>query len=373
MTVAGVADAKAKVLTFLTERYPWLRTPNVIEDPHDPDTTQYHVADSADGYYDLLIPKWWDEHRRDLLIHECGHVLAYFCGRTRDVIREWLVAMGGSPDIENHRMRGEMFAEHFVRAEVPEYTGSSYPHLVGLVPFDAKKMRSFCEGLASESPPILPPTQRAIIDVRTQLPFLGNIYGTFMPKDSLTFHWNGGPVPESADPVQFLKGDANFHIGKGWGGISYHAAIWRDGTLYITRDEGAVLAACGNAVGNQRSRHVQVMIGTGQSPTAAQWERMAELARAETNVHPHGPFWSATACPGDEIRAWIAAKGWDEPVTDQEFVEKYDRLIRPNVDGSIDAMKAAYNPLVPLAHPSAHTHPPAVFAPHEHVLEGKAK
>lgn len=33
----------------------------------------------------------------------------------------------------------------------------------------------------------------------------------------------------------------------------------------------------------------------------------------------------------------------------------------------------AYNPLVPLAHASAHTHPPAVFAPHEHVLEGKAK
>lgn len=150
------------------------------------------------------------------------------------------------------------------------------------------------------------------IDVRGQLPFVGNVFGLFEPKDSLTFHWNGGPVPEDSDPMAVLIGDANHHIAQGWGGISYHGAIWRDGTLYITRDASAILAACGNAVGNQRSRHVQVMIGLGQSPTVAQWWRMNELAKGEASVHPHGPFWSATQCPGDEIRAWIAAGGEEE-------------------------------------------------------------
>lgn len=200
---------------------------------------------------------------------------------------------------------GEAWAEVFCNAcEGAVVTSKS--HLDELV--DPLVARAWFQGLSGLQP--TPPP--ATIDVRSQLPFIGNVYGLFEPKDSLTFHWNGGPVPEDSDPMAVLIGDANHHIAQGWGGISYHGAIWRDGTLYITRDASAILAACGNAVGNQRSRHVQVMIGLGQSPTVAQWWRMNELAKGEASVHPHGPFWSATQCPGDEIRAWIAAGGEEE-------------------------------------------------------------
>ena len=164
MTAAGVLDANAKVLAFLGSRYPWLRPPRVIENPYDRDETRYFLTDCSpgphghvpDGYYDLPIPRWWDEHARHLLIHELGHLLEKVAGKTRDVIREWLVAMGGDPSLNDHRMRAEMFAEHFARAEDPMYYGQDYPALVWLVPFDAAKMRAFCESLRAESLVIVP-------------------------------------------------------------------------------------------------------------------------------------------------------------------------------------------------------------------------
>jgi hypothetical protein len=154
-------------------------------------------------------------------------------------------------------------------------------------------------------------------DVRSQLPFEDNVFGVYANKTSLTFHWNGPPVNPGSDPMDVLKADAAFHIGKGWGGISYHKAISFDGTVYLTRDPEAVLAACGNAIGNARSTHVQVMIGTGQTPTIAQWFRMGELAREQHTVYPHN-FWSGTQCPGADITEWINQKGWDNDMTPEE-------------------------------------------------------
>lgn len=312
--------------------------------------------------------------------HEAGHAYLRRLERTTGIPRTIYV--------ENFRMRfgyptdyvvpnyssgyvslGEAWAEVFCNAcEGRVVTSKSY--LDELVdPLVARAwFQSQDPTFVSPPPPAPPPTT---IDVRGQLPFVGNIYGTFSPKDSLTFHWNGPAVPEDADPLAILRADATFHINKGWGGISYHKAIWRDGTLYITRDMDAVLAACGNAVGNARSTHAQVMIGTGQSPTPQQWARMSELALAQPTVHPHGPFWSATECPGDEIRAWIAegVEDLDRATFNQWFQEQYMATIDP----TIRAMKDAYNPLVPLAHPKSHKHDSVVDQPPMVVTTGEPK
>lgn len=134
MTQQGLADAIAKVSTFLSQRYPSIRMPFITEG----EETRYFVSD-WDGYYRIVIPKWWDEHRLDLLVHECGHLIQNVAGRTRDTIAEFGAVFG---DISTQTQRNEIVVEHFTRAEDPTYRGQNYPHLVGVVPFDAEKVKA---------------------------------------------------------------------------------------------------------------------------------------------------------------------------------------------------------------------------------------
>lgn len=154
-----------------------------------------------------------------------------------------------------------------------------------------------------------------VVDVRDQLLRADFSYGKRGPNTSITLHWNGGPIAPTVNPVEMLKADAIFHVRtRGWDGISYHRAYWRDGTCYITRDWDDTLAASGDGMGNADSSHWQLMIGTGQSPTPQMWAAVArdlraELAAAPLEVYPHR-YWSPTTCPGDELTEWIDRRGW---------------------------------------------------------------
>lgn len=171
-------------------------------------------------------------------------------------------------------------------------------------------------------------------DVSTMLPFAGDLFGLVGPKTSLTFHWNGGLAGD--DPFPQLVADANLHIGKGWGGISYHKAIGQDGTVYICRNPNAVVAAVADLDGNAHSEMVQLMIGRNdagsviQHPSPQMWAAAAELARAAVaqgrDIHGHRD-WSSTECPGAEVYAWIATKGWEEEEMTPAQEAKLDRVL----------------------------------------------
>lgn len=188
-----------------------------------------------------------------------------------------------------------------------------------------------------------------IIDVRTELPLATDWeIGRFGPKTSRTYHWNGPPLPD-IDPMELILGDANYHTTKDWGdavgiqagdGIMYHKLIARNGDLYITRDEDAVLWSCGSAEGNEQSEHVQVMCGATydendvlvfeQKPTEAQLDTMAMLEHVQPlgATWPHGPKWTQTKCPGPTVRSWVAGTKWkeiDNDMTDEQMKELLDK------------------------------------------------
>lgn len=179
-----------------------------------------------------------------------------------------------------------------------------------------------------------------IYDVRAELPTTDWEIGRHLPKISRTYHWNGPALPTDVDPLDLIRGDASFHVSKDWSpapgiqggdGIMYHKLIARNGDLYITRNEDAVLWACGDDLGNRTSEHVQVMIGrnddgTEQQPTVEQLSTMTMLERVYPlgATFPHGPKWSPTACPGETVRRWISAAAWKKEevneVTEQDKV-----------------------------------------------------
>lgn len=170
----------------------------------------------------------------------------------------------------------------------------------------------------------------AVYDVRDQLPLAWFSYGTWGPKRGVTVHWNGGPVHEDVGPLEVILGDAHFHIdSRGWDGISYHRLYARNGDVYITRNPDAILAACGDEVGNREHSHWQVMCGIRrnadgvvieyQPPTPEQLRVLARDLAGVTDRRPHGGpgGWSATECPGEALTNFIASPMEDD-MTDAE-------------------------------------------------------
>lgn len=183
-----------------------------------------------------------------------------------------------------------------------------------------------------------------VIDIRDQLERAAFSYGKRGPNTMIVIHWNGGPVAAQSDPVEVLKADARFHVQtRGWDGISYHRAYWRDGTCYITRDWDDTLAASGDEMGNADGSHWQLMIGTGQSPTpemlaAVARDIRAELAAAPLEVKPHRDL-SATACPGDELARWVKDRGWEQVPNEDAVPRAEFEAYKREVAQTFEALK----------------------------------
>lgn len=133
-------------------------------------------------------------------------------------------------------------------------------------------------------------------------------------KESLTIHWLGVNPPRGmsdAESVEYLKGVARFHIDKDWGdgarldGIAYHEAISASGTSLILRDYTDVVYHAGHYQANLASRAIVVLCGPQVPATDAQ---LAMLRRRYADfavpLFAHSD-WSATECPGDQIRGVI--------------------------------------------------------------------
>ena len=108
---------------------------------------------------------------------------------------------------------------------------------------------------------------------------------------------------------------------KPWCDIAYNHLFCRHGYVFEGRGFGARSAAQGSNEGNAHYFAV-CFLGNDQprrdDVTAAGRRALGELVLeyrrrypGAREVRPHSAFHS-TACPGDELRAWIAREGWRE-------------------------------------------------------------
>jgi hypothetical protein len=161
--------------------------------------------------------------------------------------------------------------------------------------------------------------------------------------------------------LDVILGDAHYHISKDWSlepgiqggdGIMYHRLIAPNGDIYQTRNQDAILWACGSEWGNWSSEHVQVMLGEGQMPTVEQLAAMRtlELEDSRGMTFPHN-YWSGTQCPGPQLTAWVYDEGWkkEDDMTRAEFNEWFKEQYMAIIDPTIVAMKNAYDPLIGMA------------------------
>lgn len=152
-----------------------------------------------------------------------------------------------------------------------------------------------------------------IVDLRDRLPKApGQGSGVrFAGKRGQVLHYSAVNYPDSIDMVQLLIAEAQYHITNSRlleYSLAYHWAVdWRDGTLYLTRDEDAVLWHCAywGTPGNQDGIAVHVPGGGAlrMSERAVQsllWlfarnEQKYGFGRAALKGHLE---LSSTDCPG---------------------------------------------------------------------------
>jgi hypothetical protein len=128
----------------------------------------------------------------------------------------------------------------------------------------------------------------------------------------VTIHYNGPSVAAQPNDLKLLQADARFHVNtRGWDGLSYHYGVGRDGETYWCRDYLARLAHSGVTLGNEKSLAVLVITGEGDVPSTEQLQALGALLTS-LKISPryvlgHQEWPRATACPGAQLRRWIAA------------------------------------------------------------------
>lgn len=157
-----------------------------------------------------------------------------------------------------------------------------------------------------------------VVDIIGTLPRnMGNVPSpATAEKTSITFHWEGPSIPNYVPDWQMpdvIRGIALFHIGKDWGGgfggsgIMYHEVISPDGTVFLTRDYQDHLWHCGNPEGNLHSRAILVYCAKDRPATEVQLFRVTQrIIDFGVPKHVHSE-WSATDCPGDQLRNYLSA------------------------------------------------------------------
>lgn len=142
----------------------------------------------------------------------------------------------------------------------------------------------------------------------------------------LAIHYTAAASDQTGDPAARVRAVQAFHMspaaggGEGpWCDVAYNFLVSSDGRIFEGRGWHNRSAAQGTNEGNDR--YIAVCFLGADRPgrddvTPAGRAAIAELVREfrrvygrEPDVRPHSSF-HATACPGDELRAFIAARGW---------------------------------------------------------------
>lgn len=105
--------------------------------------------------------------------------------------------------------------------------------------------------------------------------------------------------------------------GQGWSDIAYSWLVCRHGTIFEGRGWGMRTAANGTDEGND-GYHAVCYLDDDRNGTDLTADAAASIGAVVREcqalgygdeVRPHSSF-KPTACPGDELRYWIARKGW---------------------------------------------------------------
>lgn len=144
---------------------------------------------------------------------------------------------------------------------------------------------------------------------------LGNVVGITWHYPGQSGHMTGMSAPQVAAQLRAWQAQ---HIRQQWRDIGYNFLIDGSGRIW----EGCGLfqgAHAGSTTGNATTVGVQLIVGIGEEPTAAQieaarWFRAWLLGRAPRAgaAWPHS-HWTSTACPGDQVRRLVASGSLTTP------------------------------------------------------------
>lgn len=143
----------------------------------------------------------------------------------------------------------------------------------------------------------------------------------------IAVHYTANAVDATGDPKQRMRDIQTYHMSPGghdptmpWADIAYNFAFTHTGTILEGRGWWNRSAAQGTNDGNDNYIAI-VFLGTDKNGrddvTRAGRAALGEFIRYAQNsiyhrsmdVQPHSHFHS-TGCPGDELRSFIAMKGW---------------------------------------------------------------
>ena len=144
-------------------------------------------------------------------------------------------------------------------------------------------------------------------------------------------HYPGVPgnwLPDDTRAARSWSGWYGYHTGKhGWNDIAYNVGVTPAGTILVGRGLHTRCGANGNRrVNTSHPFAICVLVGTNDTPTAPQLETVRRVIATVRTVHPtlteiapHSAL-SATSCPGDIIRRFIANGSLepDQPTTTSE-------------------------------------------------------
>ncbi|MBI3936425.1 MAG: N-acetylmuramoyl-L-alanine amidase [Betaproteobacteria bacterium] len=132
--------------------------------------------------------------------------------------------------------------------------------------------------------------------------------------------FEGDRLDDHAGCAARVRGIQNYHMDvRGWVDLAYSFIVCRHGYVFEGRGFGVRTAANGTSAGND-GYHAVCFLGAdreGRDDVTPSGRRaLREIIRAAQRrwpaaleVRPHSDF-TATACPGDELRAWIGLEGW---------------------------------------------------------------
>lgn len=143
-------------------------------------------------------------------------------------------------------------------------------------------------------------------------------------------HYSAADADEQADHANCdnrVRSIQNFHMdGRGWSDIAYSYLVCKHGYVFEGRGRGIRTAAQGTNSGND-AYHAVCFLGDdtagrddvtdpGRTAMADAVHHCNAWAGVD-GVRPHSSFHS-TACPGDDLRAWIA-KGLPAPAQEDDM------------------------------------------------------
>lgn len=171
----------------------------------------------------------------------------------------------------------------------------------------------------------------------------------------IAVHWPGGNTPNDHSQCDDVvrSEQANQMNTRGYRDIAYNALICKHGYVYEGRWFNDESGANGTTAGNQTYFAVSFLVGLTEEPPQVMYDAFKEvralvLAKQPhaTAIQPHSHF-VQDQCPGDRLRAAIAAGKLQEDVLTDAQMAELKKYIRDVAVEQMTAIMWGANPVEP--------------------------